>query len=96
MMLCTLGVSAAFLFVPEVKAWVAVNPWTTWVAFLGFFGLMLAAGGNFLWLLFLVIVPLLPLFFAHTCLLARSPQRDATYTDVKRERKRKIETERQR
>jgi len=26
---------------PRVKAWVAVNPWTLWVAFLGFFGLML-------------------------------------------------------
>ena len=42
MMTCVaLGVSAAFLFVPEVKSWVGANPWTLWVAFVGFFGFML-------------------------------------------------------
>ena len=42
MLLFTLAVSSAFLFVPSVKLWVVRNPWLTWVAFLGMFGAMLA------------------------------------------------------
>lgn len=46
MMCCAFVASLVFMFVPEVKAWVAVNPWTLWVAFIGFFGLMLAVGDH--------------------------------------------------
>lgn len=41
MLLFTLAVSSAFLFVPSVNLWVVRNPWLTWVAFLGMFGAML-------------------------------------------------------
>lgn len=42
MLLVALAVAAVFLFVPEVNAWIAANPWTVWVAFFGLFGAMFA------------------------------------------------------
>jgi hypothetical protein len=38
---------------PRVKAWVTVNPWTLWLAFAGFFGLMLGRA-SFSFYLFLL------------------------------------------
>ena len=42
MLFVALAVAAVFLFVPEVNAWIAANPWTVWVAFFGLFGAMFA------------------------------------------------------